>query len=263
MCVCVSTCPTHLQTRKHTYTHTHIHTTTHTPPKHTHIHTHAPLKHTHSHNHLCTTQANIHTTTHAPLKHRHSYNHPCTTQAHIHICTTQTHAFTTQTQNHPRSTQAHIHTCTNQTHAFTTKHRTSHAPPKHTLAHIHTTTHLSECQLHSHTFTQPPIYQSVNFNVNRVQFSTNMAQKLVAYLILAKQHLGGQQRGSPFNFIHDRFGLHLHLQQSRGSKRRARATKLHPPQLLGIVQELCESRGGRPGLSVLTSLLVSVDVKIY
>ena len=30
-----------------------------------------------------------------------------------------------------------------------------------------------------------------------------------------------------------------------------------------IVQELCESRGGRLGLSVLTRLLVSVDVKIY
>ena len=30
-----------------------------------------------------------------------------------------------------------------------------------------------------------------------------------------------------------------------------------------IVRGLCESRGGRPGLSVLTSLLVSVDVKIY
>ena len=30
---------------------------------------------------------------------------------------------------------------------------------------------------------------------------------------------------------------------------------------LVIVQEL--SRGGRPGLSVLTSLLVSVDVKLY
>ena len=30
-----------------------------------------------------------------------------------------------------------------------------------------------------------------------------------------------------------------------------------------IVQELCESRGGRPELSVLTSLLVSVDVQIY
>ena len=30
-----------------------------------------------------------------------------------------------------------------------------------------------------------------------------------------------------------------------------------------IVEELCESRGGRPGLSVLTGLLVSVDVKQY
>ena len=30
-----------------------------------------------------------------------------------------------------------------------------------------------------------------------------------------------------------------------------------------IVQELCESRGGRPELSVLTSFLVSVDVKNY
>ena len=35
------------------------------------------------------------------------------------------------------------------------------------------------------------------------------------------------------------------------------------PFLVLIVQELCESRGGRPGLSVLTSLLVSVDVKNY
>ena len=33
--------------------------------------------------------------------------------------------------------------------------------------------------------------------------------------------------------------------------------------LVVIVQELCESRGGRPRLSVLTSLLVSVDVKLY
>ena len=30
-----------------------------------------------------------------------------------------------------------------------------------------------------------------------------------------------------------------------------------------IVHELCESRRGRPGLSVLTSFLVSVDVKNY
>ena len=38
-------------------------------------------------------------------------------------------------------------------------------------------------------------------------------------------------------------------------------SNVQPAEL--IVQELCESRGGRPGLSVLTSLLVSVDVKIY
>ena len=31
----------------------------------------------------------------------------------------------------------------------------------------------------------------------------------------------------------------------------------------GRVQELCESRGGRPGLSLLTSFMVSVDVKQY
>ena len=30
-----------------------------------------------------------------------------------------------------------------------------------------------------------------------------------------------------------------------------------------VLQELCESQGGRPGLSVLTCLLVSVDVKLY
>ena len=39
---------------------------------------------------------------------------------------------------------------------------------------------------------------------------------------------------------------------------------LHFPTLSScIVQELCESRGGHPGPSVLTSLLVSMDVKIY
>ena len=40
--------------------------------------------------------------------------------------------------------------------------------------------------------------------------------------------------------------------------------KLAKPVHIGLIfQELCESRGGRPGLSVLTSLLVSVDVKNY
>ena len=40
-------------------------------------------------------------------------------------------------------------------------------------------------------------------------------------------------------------------------------TKQQVQFVMITVQELCESRGGRPGLSVLTSLLVSVDVKIY
>ena len=39
--------------------------------------------------------------------------------------------------------------------------------------------------------------------------------------------------------------------------------KITSPTKKTIVQELCESRGGRPELSVLTSLLVSVDVKNY
>ena len=34
-------------------------------------------------------------------------------------------------------------------------------------------------------------------------------------------------------------------------------------ETLKWLASLCESRGGRPGLSVLTSLLVSVDVKLY
>ena len=46
-----------------------------------------------------------------------------------------------------------------------------------------------------------------------------------------------------------------------GRGRQLRKDKAHKAHR--IVQELCESRGGRPGLSVLTSLLVSVDVKNY
>ena len=36
-----------------------------------------------------------------------------------------------------------------------------------------------------------------------------------------------------------------------------------PHLLRDLVKSLCESRDGRPGLSVLTSLMVSVDVKLY
>ena len=41
-----------------------------------------------------------------------------------------------------------------------------------------------------------------------------------------------------------------------------RTTIYDPSATSGVrVQELCESRGGRPGLSVLMNLTVSVDVK--
>ena len=39
--------------------------------------------------------------------------------------------------------------------------------------------------------------------------------------------------------------------------------KVYIKRVLSVLEELCESRGGRPGLSVLTSLMVSVDVKQY
>ena len=38
-------------------------------------------------------------------------------------------------------------------------------------------------------------------------------------------------------------------------------TQSPSPQTYSRVQELCEGRGGRPGLPVLMSLMVSVDVK--
>ena len=39
------------------------------------------------------------------------------------------------------------------------------------------------------------------------------------------------------------------------------AIRVDSTKTAGRVQELCKSRGGRPGLSVLMSLTVSVDVK--
>ena len=52
---------------------------------------------------------------------------------------------------------------------------------------------------------------------------------------------------------------------SRGPRIFTRPEHFHTDRTtsLVIVQELCESRGGRSELSVLTSLLVSVDVKNY
>ena len=57
--------------------------------------------------------------------------------------------------------------------------------------------------------------------------------------------------------------LHTKLYGNKEELEKAATFILQTETLSVIVQELCESRGGRPGLSVLTSLLVSVDVKIY
>ena len=53
------------------------------------------------------------------------------------------------------------------------------------------------------------------------------------------------------------------LRSRRQDVLQARLLKVRWTEPRSIVQELCESRGGRPGLSVLMSLLVSVDVKLY
>ena len=58
---------------------------------------------------------------------------------------------------------------------------------------------------------------------------------------------------------HDSVQIRTVLLNHTAEKARVRSCKRRSH----IVQELCESRGGRPGLSVLTSLLVSVDVKLY
>ena len=50
--------------------------------------------------------------------------------------------------------------------------------------------------------------------------------------------------------------VHINRHSSRSNHKNSKLLQF-------IVQELCVSRGGRPGLSVLTSLLVSVDVKLY
>ena len=61
--------------------------------------------------------------------------------------------------------------------------------------------------------------------------------------------------------------LPIGIQNAAGTSEKTKDPSLHKgntgSRTLVIVQELCESRGGRPGLSVLMSLLVSVDVKIY
>ena len=74
-------------------------------------------------------------------------------------------------------------------------------------------------------------------------------------MLTSSAKLCPQSPGSPLSFV-----LLATTESAAGFN-----TKQLPLALLSlIVQELCESRSGmHPGLSFLTSLLVSVDVKLY
>ena len=65
-----------------------------------------------------------------------------------------------------------------------------------------------------------------------------------------------------YNFINTCWAPHLHMSPKRFAVVTISSTSLCFCAA-SRVQELCESRGGRPGLSVLMNLTVSVDVKQY
>ena len=73
--------------------------------------------------------------------------------------------------------------------------------------------------------------------------------------------VGGGRRESVEGGGYSRNGAQVHL--SNPTSEDMKPHSITSPGSPLIVQELCESRGGRPGLSVLTSVLVSVDVKQY
>ena len=85
-----------------------------------------------------------------------------------------------------------------------------------------------------------------------------LGQRCVVVIGEAKSHSSLKFRVVPTNAPHTENGSRVH--KIRSSRRTTPGQKAEKEV---IVQELCESRGGRPGLSVLTSLLVSVDVKLY
>ena len=97
-------------------------------------------------------------------------------------------------------------------------------------------------------YPQTTTVSDVNHSCRRTARKENRTQVVSLPPPVALVHQRG--RVCVFNhFLH--ICNRLHLDHANATPRR------------WIVQELCESRGGRPGLSVLKSLLVSVDVKIY
>ena len=93
---------------------------------------------------------------------------------------------------------------------------------------------------------------TIGFIVSEVSVSVNVHNTVMSVCVERRQlkssSMNQEERSKAAGFL-------------AVDKARYKSSILTTP--LKIVQELCESRGGRPGLSVLTSLLVSVDVKIY
>ena len=98
-------------------------------------------------------------------------------------------------------------------------------------------------------------------------FSVMPQLKKKKNVILRRPDLcGGRASGGNiiFIFVFSRLGLTSVRGQMLSVERVIGPPTLTPNTHRTLrAQELCESRGGRPGLSVLTSLLVSVDVKLY
>ena len=92
-------------------------------------------------------------------------------------------------------------------------------------------------------------------NTGSVRSPLAIAQQLVHCAIAVSTAVLGPRQGCCYLIVRATLGVLRPV--NRYGYIRASLHYIH------IVQELCESRGGRPGLSVLTSLLVSVDVKIY
>ena len=99
---------------------------------------------------------------------------------------------------------------------------------------------------HRHSWPLEPFHWQKTLSMLFLLHSSNQA------LTVCTVHLPQVRILQPFYF--------WHLQQV---KSHAVHLSLQKPCSTLIVQKLCESWGGHPGLSVLTSLLVSVDVKIY
>ena len=83
---------------------------------------------------------------------------------------------------------------------------------------------------------------------------------VLSHVIAVTKKPQGQGFGLFFSLILDRAAGAL-MSTTTGQRPRVRTSRCQPGLATIRVEELCESRGGRPGLSYLPNLVVSVDVK--